>query len=504
MALDIGIAVAQTTCGDRVARDAVLPTTQLCIPEKARGEEEPGVFPVVTGGVADVYGYRGTGLTMLGSVRAKDTRCPICEELYVPVIITRLGWFPAGEKRKGRRDKSEVANDLGCIAHKTRPRSYVVDGRQFIDRNGISVGRLETDLNGNRFESYAAAARHLEAMRKAWDEDRNNFDASAWSNKARAEMTVEKFAPEYLETVRRRNNKTHHPENVEAIFRHKLLPRVGKCNINGFTYDMLNELRDNLEKEGRDENGIPIRGLPKGQGANGPNYVKKILRTLRAFLNWLKDKKGLIRFVPGFPDLSFVPVVGRKWVGPEEQQKIVTELRKYSLNGSMLVDVLCDMSMRPTHLLAAKKAHIMGDGIHVEYSYTNKREFAPTKNKILEVIPLTQPVLNRLNEHAKDMKDDDYLFINEETRQPFTTPELSYIFSKAAKDAEIPITLYLTVKHSTITLMREDLNKKVAKAIQVKGAWKNEATAFDFYTLRGADRIGVPTNGGKLAPDYEI
>jgi len=195
---------------------------------KARGEEEAEIFPVETGGAVEIYGYRGTGLTMLGSVRAKDTRCPICGEHFVPVVIMPNGdWIPAGEMRKGRRDKSDVANGLGCIKHKTRPRSYIVDGRQFIDRNGISVGRIETDLQGNRFESYAAANRHLQAMRKAWQEDKENFDTSKWSNKAKADMTVEKFHPLYLEHVKK-HSKTHHPDTVDAHFRHSILPHFAK------------------------------------------------------------------------------------------------------------------------------------------------------------------------------------------------------------------------------------------------------------------------------------
>lgn len=492
----------QTACKYRVVGDVVPVTTPNSSSGHAPGAEQTVTTLEGVRGIQDATEYRGSWLIMQGSVGSKE-RCPVpgCGATFGPVLITPYGWFPGGEKRRGRKNKNSIANDLGCIEHKTHPRRYFANCRPFVDSKGRNVGRPEVDLHGRPFDSYAAANRHLEAVRKSWEDDKENFDASMWSSKAKAELTFEKFVPEYFEYLKE-NSQTHHPDNVAAIFKHKLLPRYANKAINSFNRGIYKQLQRELKKEGRDEKGNRIPGLPKGKGANDSEYVKKILKTLRAYLNWLKEEEH-IKFVPELPKTKKIRKLGRKWASREVQRKIIVKLGKYSKNAAMEVEVACDTAMRPTHLHAAKKHHIKEDGILIEYSYTNIGQLTETKNGIFDVVPLSSEVFRRLKEHAKDMGDDDYLFIDEEKRRLFTTPRLSYLVSKAAKDADVDTSLYLLVKYSTISQIRKNLIKEAKETIQDKGVWKDPDTGVD-YALPTENEIGGPGNATELAPSWEI
>lgn len=503
--IPLGLEMVDTQAAwkDRLVCNAGSATTSMSSSDHAPGAEKPMTTLEGVRGFQDTTEYRGSWLIMQGSVGSKE-RCPVpgCGVTFGPVLITPYGWFPGGEKRRGRKNKNSIANDLGCIEHKTRPRRYFANCRPFVDSQGRSVGRPETDLHGNPFYFYEAAERLVQAVRKAYQDDPEHFDATMWSNTAQAEMTVEKFVEDYFAHIKE-DSPTHHPDNVAAIFRHKILPHLGKMCITRITKKILKEWIVELKKKGRDEKGNRIPGLPKGQGANHPNYVKKILDTLHAYFNWLKDEEHINK-IPEFPSINSVKIVAGSWVVPEGQRIIVGCMEKYSKNAEILLEVACDLAMRTTHLYASVASDIRPDGIFIGRSYTNNRVITKTKNDIFDVFPLSPDTMERLRTHANGKNPDDYLFINEKSNLPFTTPEFSYLYKKAARDAKISSNMYRTVRKSTISMERTRQAKKAERAIQEKGGWKNPETGKMIYVLPTDNRIGGSTNDAELAPDYQI
>jgi integrase len=382
---------------------------------------------------------------MAGRVRTREV-CPKC----------------AGDFQSVNHPITRDQIDLICPACKTRPTKYYVDGRSIKDRHG-AVGKLYRDRHNSPFDSFLAAKRTLDAIRQEIDEHR--FDSTRWSPDRRKEMVLSKICDPWLDHLDRNLSRNYAKQQRRFLFRH-IAPTLGDVDI-------------------RDIRGLDIEQLQARLYEKGfkTNTVRNVLTCLRTLLNWLQEKDVILK-APSFPPLSPVPRENVGWIEPETQKRILEKIRP---DIRLLVETMMAAGARPGEAVAWKVRDLHDGGLQVERSLTQLREVKGTKTGAVNWKILPEDLYGRLLELARDRLPEAWLFTNAVGR-PYPPNQVSWLWRQAAIAADVKVCLSVASRHSRVSQLRAELEKRVSEELRRELAHTSSRTTLKHYVRDERER----------------
>jgi integrase len=426
----------------------------------------------------------GGKLFMLGSVRTKE-KCPVCGGEFEEV------------RHPNRRQK---ILDLECAECLTNPKRYFVDARAFKDSAG-SPGRIFTDINGNPFDSFDSALRTLEAMRREVDEHR--FDSTRWKKDVRQKLILSEVCKGWLDSLKRANPDGDYRLHQETCLRLHVLPVLGGMDIRHIRGFDIQKLHKALLEKGRNKDGTPKeqfrhRKPGPGEGPLSENSVRDILRGFKSCLKWLQ-KQEVIERVPPFPSTSPVPRADVRWLNPADQASVLEHIPDYA---RLLIETMIETGVRPGSVIAAKVRDLEDGGIRIERAFTRKRKLKETKTGVTSWKALSSNLYARLVASTRNKLPDAWLFTNSQGG-PFTTNLASEIWRDAARQANIDVCLYVSIRHSRVSQKRRDLERKMADELRQELDHTHFETTRKHYSRDERDAFRKRKDGTDVAPRPE-
>jgi integrase len=383
---------------------------------------------------------------MAGRVRTREV-CPKC----------------AGEFQSVNHPITRDQIDLICPACRIRPNRYYVDGRGIKDRHG-AVGKLYRDRHNNPFDSFLAAKRTLDTIRQEIDEHR--FDSTRWSPDRRKELILSKISDPWLDHLDRNLSRGYAIQQRRFLFNH-IIPAMGDVDV-------------------RDIRGLDVETLQvklsekKVSGASGKtlskNTVRNILTTLRTLLGWLKNKDVILK-TPSFPPLSPVPreIVG--WIEPETQREILEHVRP---DVRLLVETMMASGCRPGEAVAFKVRDLQNGELKIERALTQGRKVKRTKTGAVSSHIIAEGLYARLKEHSRGKLPEAWLFVNAAGR-PYHTTQVSWLWRQAAVKAHKEVCLSVASRHSRVSQLRQELERRVSEELRKELAHETSRTTMKHY-----------------------
>lgn len=375
---------------------------------------------------------------MAGRVRTREV-CPKC----------------AGEFQSINHPITRDQIDLICPTCRIRPNRYYVDGRSIKDRRG-AVGKLYRDRHNNPFDSFLAAKRTLDAIRQEIDEHR--FDSTRWTPDRRKEMVLSKISDPWLDHLDRNLSRGYATQQRHFIFSH-IIPALGDVDV-------------------RDIRGLDIE-LLQGKLIEkkfSRNTVRNILTTLRTLLRWLQAKDVILK-TPSFPPLSPVPreVVG--WIEPETQLVILEQIRP---DVRLLVETMMASGARPGEAVALKVRDLRDGELRIERALNQQREVKKTKTAAVSSHVIAGDLYRRLVEHARGKLPEAWLFVNAAGR-PYPATQVSWLWRQAAIKAKVDVCLYVASRHSRVSQLRQELERRVSEELRKELAHTTSKVTLKHY-----------------------
>lgn len=383
---------------------------------------------------------------MAGRVRTREV-CPKC----------------AGEFQSVNHPITRDQIDLICPTCRIRPNRYYVDGRSIKDRRG-AVGKLYRDRHNNPFDSFLAAKRTLDAIRQEIDEHR--FDSTKWSADRRKEMVLSKVADPWLDHLERNLSKNYALQQRRFLFNH-IIPAMGDVDVRDIRGLDVETLQTKL---------VEKKVSVDSEKTLSKNTVRNILTTLRTLLRWLRDKDVILK-APSFPSLSPVPRENVGWIEPETQRAILTHIRP---DVHLLVETMMASGIRPGEAVALKVRDLQDGGLKIERSLTQRREVKGTKTGAVSWQIISEELFARLKEHSRGKLPEAWLFVNAAGR-PYHTTQVSWLWRQAAVKAKVEVCLYVASRHSRVSQLRQELERKVSEELRKQLAHSTSRTTLKHY-----------------------
>lgn len=392
---------------------------------------------------------------MRGSIRTME-KCPICG-----------GAFTAY-----RHPLTRDVIDLMCPAHRTRPERVYIDGRHLKDRHG-AVGYKFTGNDGRPYEYFGAAHRDLEAIRKEIDD--KTFLSTRHSPKAIGEHHVERACDPWLDFIKA-NRSREYAAQQRHFFSKYIIPTMGRMDTRSLRgIDIIN-FQKHLTT-------LPI----------GTNTERSILTALRSCLSWLK-KQDVIDRIPAFPVLRPVPRQVTGWIEPEDQRKVIALMRE---DMRLLLETMFALGARPGEAVALKVRDLRDGAVRVERALDCDRNVKGTKTGAVNNKIISPELYARLVELTKDRLPEAWLFTNH-AGKPFHVTQVSWMWRKAADTMGVKACLYVASRHSRVSQLREELEKRVAEQLRAELAHKSASTTLRFYCRE--KETGSGSGGGAKNP----
>ena len=375
---------------------------------------------------------------MKGSIRTKE-HCPVCKGRFTAV--------------KNPRNRETI--DIWCPGCQTRPGRFFIDGRYLRDRHG-SVGQLFTDKDGQPFDSFGTAYKVLNAIRKEMDD--GTFLSSRWNASAVKQYTIETLCEKWLQHIEREKSKTYawHSRHFFAVY---INERIGSVDVRTLRGIDINNFGACLS-----EIGISL------------NTQRGILTALRSCLNWLK-RMDVIDRVPAFPPLSSVPRAHVGWIEPEEQARGIDLLRE---DMRLLVETMFALGARPAEACALKVRDLRDGAVRVERALDRDRKIKATKTGAIAEKVISPDLFRRLVAATAGKLPEAWLFTNK-AGKPFHPRQVSWEWTKAAKAAGISACLYVASRHSRVSQLRIELEKRVAEELRRELAHRSSVVTLKHY-----------------------
>ena len=383
---------------------------------------------------------------MAGRVRTREV-CPKC----------------AGEFQSVNHPITRDQIDLICPTCQIRPNRYYVDGRSIKDRRG-AVGKLYRDRHSSPFDSFLAAKRTLDTIRQEIDEHR--FDSSRWTPDRRKEMILSKISDPWLDHLDRNLSRGYAIQQRRFIFSY-LVPMLGDVDV-------------------RDIRGLDVEVLQAKlvEKNLAGNTVRNILTTLRTLLRWL-HKKDVIDRVPSFPPLAAIPRSNVGWISPETQQAILGCIRP---DVRLLVETMMASGARPGEAVAWKARDLYDGGLKIERALTQDRKVKGTKTAAVSWKILPEDLYRRLAEHSREKLPEAWLFVNAVGR-PYPTTQVSWLWRQAAVKAQVDVCLYVAARHSRVSQLREELERRVSEELRKELAHTSSRTTLRHYVRDDREKV---------------
>lgn len=376
---------------------------------------------------------------MLGRIRSTE-ECRFCGEGYEVVLSEASG--------------DQV--DLLCPCGR-RPRFYYVDARGIRDRWG-PVGRLKTDRQNRRFDSFLSAKRTLDAIRKELDE--NIFDSTRWAADRRGEHLLSRACDPWLGHLERNRTRTYAWHQRHFLTKH-IIPALGDMDVRTIRGLDVELLHGKLLKKKLKE-----------------NTVRNILTALRSLLSWL-HRMDVVPKVPAFPPLGPIPRANVGWIDKADQEKGLDAVRP---DVRLLIETMMAAGARPGEGVAWKvrDLDIRRGGIRIERALDRSREVKGTKTRAVSLQALPEDLLRRLAEHARGKLPEAWLFVNRAGR-PYHQRQVSWLWRKATKEAGLSVCLSVASRHSRVSQLRAELERRVAEELRGQLAHTSSRTTLKHY-----------------------
>lgn len=387
-------------------------------------------------------------MSMIGAVRTSE-RCPKCRGAFSSV----------------RHPLTGDVIDLMCPACLIRPRRFYVDGRGIRDRAGV-VGRLFRDRNGQPFDSFLSAHRTLEAIRREIDEHR--FDSTKWAADRLREMRISRACDPWIEHLKR-NRSAEYPKAQHRHLTKYVVPILGDIDVRDIRGIDVETLHAELLK-------LPIK----------ENTVRAVLTALRSLLSWL-HRMGVVPQVPPFPPLAPVPRAHVGWIEKEQQAKVLEGIRS---DVRLLVETMMELGCRPGEAVALKVRDLRDGGLRVERAADRSRKMKPTKTGAVSWREVSPELYNRLREVTKGKLPEAWLFPNA-AGKPYPPTQISWLWRQAALRAGVEVCLYVACRHSRVSQLRQELERRVSEELRTALAHTSSRTTLKHY-VRDDREKGAP------------
>lgn len=363
---------------------------------------------------------------MRGTIRTKERR-PVCNGAYVP-----------------------TGTDLECPKHHTRSRRYLVDTSGF----GIPTRKLYRDRDGNILESYERANRLLTAMRTAKD-SRAGFDPDDWEPKRRKEF---QFEIEWEKWFRRGEWAYATAKQIRSIYKVHLSIRFAGMDVRDIRRGHIEDFKEDLRQ--------------KGYAAVS---VKTKIQWLMAFLSAMKER-GDIKEIPSKPKIK-VPVRDVRVLSVEEQNQIIGRLAAHH---RIVFETLAALGCRPGEVWALKKRDLVGGRVYIQRAYDNAAHLKETKSNRIQCKMLSPELNARLAALCRDRLPEAFIFSGR-SGAPYRPVYLSNLWRAAARDAGIPVPLYVGTRHSFATRRWEEIQRDAADKLAREMGHGNADMTFAHY-----------------------
>ncbi len=346
--------------------------------------------------------------------------------------------------------------DLMCPVHRTRPSRFFIDGRHIKDRLGNVLGYKFTDNEKHPYEYFGAAFRDLEGIRKELDD--GTFLVSRHSPKVIGEHHVEHACDAWLDHIKAIRSKDYAKAQRHFFFKY-IIPEMGRMDTRALRgIDIIN-FQKHLAT-------LPI----------GTNTERAILTAMRSCLSWLK-KQDVIERVPAFPPLRPVPREHTGWIEPEDQRKVIALMRE---DMRLLLETMFALGARPGEAVALKVRDLRDGAVRVERALDCDRKVKSTKTGAISNKIISPELYARLAESCRDKLPEAWLFTNG-AGKPFHVTQVSWMWRKAADTVDVKACLYVASRHSRVSQLREELERRVAEELRRELAHKSAGTTLRHY-----------------------
>jgi hypothetical protein len=193
-------------------------------------------------------------------------------------------------------------------------------------------------------------------------------------------------------------------------------------------------------------------------------------------LNWLVEKDVILR-APSFPPLSPVPRANVGWIDRETQGRILGKIRP---DVRLLVEAMMEAAARPGEAVAWKVRDLHEGGIRIERALTRRREVKGTKTGVMSWKVLPEELYGRLKEAARGKLPEAWLFVNK-VGKPYPPSQVSWLWHQAAQAAGVNACLNVASRHSAVSQLRGDLEKRSVEELRRKLAHTNSHTGPKHY-----------------------
>jgi len=353
------------------------------------------------------------GLCMKGEIRTKQ-HCPKCGGKF-----------------------QNIPRTLICPACLTIPTRF------YIDIYWKQKYKIYSDTDGRPLTSYELAHRVLTQIRQ--DIDHKTFDPKNYQSK---NLVVLQFK-NYSETWLKRYKELFENGEISPAYYRNLENYVNERFIPYFQVMDIREIRGGHINDFYVSKYMKVQKKLKHKERSKPLSIKtksNIMAALKKLFNDACFEDEYIKKVPKFKRIN-VPDPEWTWADEEIQDKILNEIPIHHLP---IFVFLTRQGTRPGEARAVQWRDFSFDNdtvtISRAFSEDVLRPFPkPRRNKILPLDPELKEVLLGL---PTPIKNDEFVFYDQDLGKPYTTYKLSKLWRKACKQVGLNIKFYEGTRHS--------------------------------------------------------
>lgn len=279
---------------------------------------------------------------------------------------------------------------------------------------------------------YLKAKRLLESMRSKIDD--NNFDPGEFKPQKIEEKLFENLIEKWLEEKEDLYNKGEFAYSTLCSYR-----SVVKKNLSYFNKMDVRQIKKQHLKEFDSylvDRGIVLRSTKVN-----------IFSILKTFLEWvIEDFEGtIIKALPMFPKIEGELSQPKTYMEFDEQQKA---LDKLPLQYKDIISFGMELGLRRSEICALSVGNVDFQEriVKIERTFSGGKLHNKTKQKRIEVLPLSDTALEIAKRNIKDKLPGQFLFLNKHNR-PFVAHTVKWAWNKYTG---LDITLHEALRHSYI------------------------------------------------------
>ena len=379
---------------------------------------------------------------MKGKIRTKE-KCPICGKCFSPSL----------------HPISKDVIFLSCMTCKTNPQFLYIDARD------MSCGKIYSDQHGNKFDSFGAAYRQLESMRRDFDEKR--FNPSQWVPSMRKVFSVEEMCKTWLALIEPRDYE--HFRHCRTAMELHIKP-------------VLTELKVIDVRDIRTVHVDAVYLVLQSKGLE-PKTIKNYIQHFHQFCQYLYDREHIDK-MPKFPSVN-VPEKFKPWIQTDSQLLILSKV-PYQDDNVLLIETFLQGGHRPSELIAHKVMDLQDGELVVSRAFNCKGVIKCTKTGHVERKTLSMDLYTRLLKHCANKKPEDYIFLRDDNK-PYSYDAFYHLWTNATTIAGFKIAPVAGARRSKVSQERERLEREMKEAL--RDILDHESDAWKAYARDRTEKI---------------